>query len=146
MGFNQVNKICDCDFKTSCLQAGEVLLHLMKCCQSYEQWDNFITFCTQEGTLLGLEALSALTQHSNIVVFLQETLTSLFANSALFNGVTGDDSNTFADHHGIRQLTTMVAPYFISSTCRVLHNLIILLSDSLLSSIHHSGIDVLLLR
>ena len=118
----------------------------MKCCQSYEQWDNFITFSTQEGTLLGLEALNALIQHSNIVVFLQETLTSLFADSALFKTVVGADSNVFSDHHGIRQLTTMVAPYFISSACRILHNLVILLSDSLLSSIHHSGLDALLLR
>ena len=124
-----------------------MLLQLMKCSQSYEKWENFITFSTQEGTLLGLEALHALIQHYNIVVFLQETLTSLFANSSIFNSVTDDsDSNIFTDSHGIRQLTTMVAPYFISSLCRILHNLVILLSDSLLSSLHHNGIDSLLLR
>lgn len=118
----------------------------MRCCQSYERWNNFISFSTQEGTLSGLEALHTLMQHCNIVLFLQETLTSLFANSAVFNSITDDDSNTFSDHHGIRQLTVMVAPYFISSACRVLHNLTILLSDSLLTSIHHSGLDSLLLK
>lgn len=118
----------------------------MRYCQNYGQWENFITFTTQEGTLLGLEALHALTQHSNIVVFLQETLTSLFANTALFHSVTDGDSNIFSDHHGVRRLAAIVAPYFISSTCRILHNLVILLNDPLLSSIHHSGIDSLLLR
>ena len=124
-----------------------MLLQLLKCSQSCDRWQNFVTFSTQEGTLLGLEALHALMQHCNIVVFLQETLTSLFANSAVFNSVTdGDDSNIFTDYHGIRQLTATVAPYFISSTCRILHNLIILLSDPFLSSLHHNGVDNLLLR
>lgn len=124
-----------------------MLIHLMNCCQSYGRWENFILFSTQDpGPLSGLDALHVLIQHCNVVLFLQETLTSLFADSAVFNSVTGDDPNVFTDHNGIRQLTVMVAPYFISSVCRVLHNLIILLSDSLLSLIHHSGIDGLLLR
>ena len=124
-----------------------MLLQLMRCSQSNERWENFITFSTQEGTLLGLEALHALMQHCNIVVFLQETLTSLFTDSAVFNSITDDDdSNIFTDCYGIRQLTATVAPYFISSMCRILHNLIILLSNSLLSSVHHNGVDSLLLR
>ena len=116
----------------------------MKCCRSHGQWDDFITFSTQEGNLLGLEALNTLIQHSNIVLFVQETLTALFAESAVFN--SDGDSNVFSDHHGIRQLTATIAPYFISSTCRLLHNLIILISDPLLSSIYSSGIDGLLFR
>ena len=124
-----------------------MLLQLMKCCQSYGRWDSFISFSTQEsGALTGLDALNALIQHCNVVLFLQETLMSLFADSAVFNSVTGDDSNVSTNHNDIRQLTVMVAPYFISSVCRVLHNLIILLAESLLSSIHHSGIDGLLIR
>lgn len=123
-----------------------MLLQLMKCCQNHERWNSFLTFTAQEGALSGLEALHALTQHSNIVVFLQESLTTLFTESAVFDSVNDADSNIFSDHHGIRQLTAMVAPYFISSACRILHNLVILLSDSLTSSIHHSGIDGLLFR
>ena len=124
-----------------------MLLQLMKCCQSYGQWDSFISFSTQEsGALTGLDALHALIQHCNVVLFLQEILMSLFADSAVYNSVTGDDSNVSTNYNDIRQLTVMVAPYFISSVCRVLHNLIILLADSLLSSIHHSGIDGLLIR
>lgn len=123
-----------------------MLLQLMKCSRGCDRWENFITFSTQEGTLLGLEALHALMQHCNVVVFLQETLASLFADSAIFNSVTDNDSNIFTDYHGIRQLTVTVAPYFISSTCRVLHNLIILLSDPFLTSLHHGGVDTLLLR
>lgn len=118
----------------------------MKYCQNHGQWDNLIAFTTQEGTLTGLEALHALIQHCNIVAFLQETLTMLFADSAVFNSGTDGDSNIFTDYHGIIQLTATVAPYFISSTCRILHNLVILLSDSLPSSVHHNGIDSLLIR
>lgn len=118
----------------------------MKCCQDHKHWDNYISFSTQEGTVFGLQALQALLQHCNIVMFLQDTLTTLFADSAVFSSVTDDNSNVFSDHNGIRQLTVMVAPYFVSSLCRVLHNLIILLSDSLLPTVHHNGIDNLLLR
>ena len=118
----------------------------MKCCQDHKHWDNYISFSTQEGTVFGLQALQALLQHCNIVMFLQDTLTTLFADSAVFNSVTDDNSNIFSDHNGIRQLTVMVAPYFVFSLCRVLHNLIILPSDSLLPTIHHNGIDNLLLR
>ena len=123
-----------------------MLLQLLKCCQGYGRWENFITFSTQEVTLLGLEALHALIQHSNIVAFLQETLSSLFTDSPIFNSVNDGDSNIFNDHHGIGQLTAMIAPYFISAMCRILHNLVILLSDSLLSSVHHDGVDTLFLR
>ena len=123
-----------------------MFLQLLKCCQGYEQWENFITFSTQEGPLVGLDALHALVQHCNIIAFLQETLTSLYTDSPVLNSVVDGDSNVFTDHHGIVQLTAMIAPYFISATCRILHNLVILLSDTLLPSIHHGGVDTLFLR
>jgi len=124
-----------------------VVLTLIKCCQLHQQWDKFITCSAQDGiALAGLEAFHVMLQHYNVVPFLQEVLMSLINNSVLFNTDNDDDFNVFNGSCHLRQITEVVAPYFISPLCRILHNAAILLPDNLSAVLHHNGIDNLLIR
>jgi len=124
-----------------------VVLELIKCCQLHQQWEKFIKYSAQDGVVLsGLEAFHTTLQHYNVIPFLQEVLMSLINNPTLFNTDNVNDSNVFTGPCHLRQITEIIAPYFISSLCRILHNAAILLPDNLPVVLHHNGIDNLLIR